>query len=46
MAEIGETSAYDLVIPAGGKGLVKTDLSIAIPEGCYARVGMSNFSRE
>ena len=28
----------DTTIPAGGKGLVKTDLSIAIPEGCYARV--------
>jgi deoxyuridine 5'-triphosphate nucleotidohydrolase len=32
------SSAYDYVIPAGGKGLVKTDLVIAIPHGTYARV--------
>lgn len=32
-------SAYDITVPAGGKGLVKTDISIAIPEDCYARVG-------
>lgn len=31
-------SAYECVIPARGKGLVKTDLSIAIPKGTYARV--------
>lgn len=31
-------SAYDYVVPAGGKELVKTDLSIAIPFGTYARV--------
>jgi dUTP pyrophosphatase len=31
-------SAYDLSIPAGGKGLVKTDLAIAIPENTYARI--------
>jgi hypothetical protein len=31
----------DTVIPAGGKGLVKTDLSIAIPRDTYARVGQS-----
>jgi dUTPase len=33
------SSAYDAVIPARGKGLVKTDLAIAVPDGCYARVG-------
>lgn len=31
-------SAYDLVIPARGKALVKTDIQIALPEGCYGRV--------
>lgn len=33
------SSAYDYVIPARGKALVKTDIAIAIPEGTYARVG-------
>ena len=31
-------AAHDTIIPARGKGLVKTDLSIAIPWGTYARV--------
>jgi deoxyuridine 5'-triphosphate nucleotidohydrolase len=31
-------SAVDTVIPARGNGLVKTDLSITIPEGCYGRI--------
>lgn len=31
-------SAHDCVVPARGKELVKTDLSIAIPLGTYARV--------
>ena len=31
-------SAEDTVIPARGKGIVKTDLAIAIPHGTYARV--------
>jgi len=31
-------SAYDCVIPARGKGIAQTDLSIAIPSGTYARV--------
>ena len=34
------SSAYDLIVPARGKALVKTDLEMAIPEGCYGRVGM------
>ncbi len=34
-------SAYDLLIRAGEKALVKTDLAVAIPEGCYGRVGRS-----
>jgi hypothetical protein len=33
------SSAYECVVPARGKALVKTDLSIAIPVGTYARVG-------
>ena len=33
------SSAYDLVVPKGGKAIVKTDLAIAIPENTYARVG-------
>ncbi|CAI5717333.1 unnamed protein product [Peronospora destructor] len=32
------SAAYDAVIPANGKGLIKTDLIIAVPDGCYARV--------
>ncbi|XP_043288799.1 protein N-terminal glutamine amidohydrolase-like [Venturia canescens] len=31
-------SAYDYVIPAHGKEIVKTDLQIAVPEGTYGRV--------
>ncbi len=32
------TSAHDTVIPAQGKVIVATDISIAIPEGHYGRV--------
>ena len=32
------TSAHDVTIPPRGKGLAKTDLSIALPEGCYGRI--------
>jgi hypothetical protein len=32
-------SAYDVTVPAEGKALVQTDISISIPEGCYGRVG-------
>uniref|UniRef100_A0A0A9ZBI7 Deoxyuridine 5'-triphosphate nucleotidohydrolase n=1 Tax=Lygus hesperus TaxID=30085 RepID=A0A0A9ZBI7_LYGHE len=31
-------SAYDYTIPARGKELVKTDIQIQVPEGCYGRV--------
>lgn len=31
-------SAYDYVIPAKEKALVKTDIQIAVPSGCYGRV--------
>eukprot|EP00560_Eucampia_antarctica_P009016 CAMPEP_0197828268 /NCGR_PEP_ID=MMETSP1437-20131217/4877_1 /TAXON_ID=49252 ORGANISM="Eucampia antarctica, Strain CCMP1452" /NCGR_SAMPLE_ID=MMETSP1437 /ASSEMBLY_ACC=CAM_ASM_001096 /LENGTH=177 /DNA_ID=CAMNT_0043429433 /DNA_START=105 /DNA_END=638 /DNA_ORIENTATION=+ len=32
------SSAEHTVIPAGGKGIVKTDLSIACPTGTYGRI--------
>jgi dUTP pyrophosphatase len=31
-------AAYDTVVPARGRGVVKTDISLKIPLGCYARV--------
>lgn len=31
-------SAEDVIIPKQGKALVKTDIAIALPEGCYGRV--------
>nr|XP_060611885.1 deoxyuridine 5'-triphosphate nucleotidohydrolase, mitochondrial [Anolis sagrei ordinatus] len=31
-------SAYDYEIPASGKAIVKTDIQIALPAGCYGRV--------
>ena len=33
-------SAEDKVIKANDKGLVKTDLSIGLPVGCYGRIGI------
>ena len=32
------TSAHDCVVPARGMQLVKTDLQIELPAGCYGRV--------
>ena len=32
------SSAYDAVVPARGKAVVKTDLAIAVPENTYARI--------
>ncbi|KAG6557628.1 hypothetical protein Mapa_000909 [Marchantia paleacea] len=32
------SSAYDAIVPARGKALIKTGLSVAIPEGTYGRV--------
>jgi dUTPase len=32
-------SAYDGVVPARGKALLKTDVAIAVPAGTYGRVG-------
>ena len=32
-------ASADCVVPARGRALVKTDLSMAIPEGCYGRIG-------
>ncbi|XP_060075207.1 deoxyuridine 5'-triphosphate nucleotidohydrolase, mitochondrial-like [Ylistrum balloti] len=31
-------SAYDYMIPARGKQVVKTDIQIALPDGCYGRI--------
>lgn len=31
-------SAYDYNVPAHNKCLVKTDIQISVPDGCYARV--------
>ena len=31
-------SAYNFIVPAMGKALIKTDLQIQLPEGCYGRV--------
>ncbi|XP_045183853.2 deoxyuridine 5'-triphosphate nucleotidohydrolase-like [Mercenaria mercenaria] len=31
-------SAYDVAIPPKGKALVKTDIQIGLPDGCYGRV--------
>ncbi|CAO3639654.1 unnamed protein product [Cunninghamella echinulata] len=31
-------SSADIIIPAQGKIIVPTDISIAVPEGCYGRV--------
>merc|ERR1711970_1305499 len=32
------SSAEQKSIPAGGRALVKTDLQVAIPDGCYGRI--------
>jgi len=32
-------SAYDYTVPAQGKMIALTDLQIALPDGCYGRVG-------
>lgn len=31
-------SAYDIIVPARGKAIVKTDIQIELPEGCYGRI--------
>nr|BDV49934.1 MAG: dUTPase [Metapenaeopsis lamellata majanivirus] len=31
-------SAYDITIPAYGKALVKTDIQLELPNGCYGRI--------
>uniref|UniRef100_H2ZPZ1 Deoxyuridine 5'-triphosphate nucleotidohydrolase n=1 Tax=Ciona savignyi TaxID=51511 RepID=H2ZPZ1_CIOSA len=31
-------SAYDVIVPARGKQLIKTDIQINLPDGCYGRV--------
>lgn len=32
------SSAYDYIVPARGKELVKTDLQIELPRGSYGRI--------
>lgn len=36
---IHDYSAYDYTIGAMDKAIVKTDIQIAVPHGCYGRVG-------
>ena len=31
-------SAYDYTVPSHGKVLAKTDIKIALPDGCYGRI--------
>lgn len=31
-------SAYETIVPARGKAIVKTDIQIELPEGCYGRI--------
>jgi dUTP pyrophosphatase len=31
-------AAYDVTIPPQGKSLVKTDIAVALPRGCYGRI--------
>ena len=35
------SSASDVCIPAQGKVLVPTDLALAVPDGCYGRIGIT-----
>lgn len=32
------SAAYDIVVPAGGKAIAKTDLAMKIPTTCYGRI--------
>lgn len=34
------SSAYDGTVPARGQTLLKTDLSIKVPDSCYGRIGV------
>ena len=31
-------AAHETIVPARGKAIIPTDLSIAVPEGCYGRI--------
>lgn len=35
---LSESSAYDMTVPAQEKAIVKTDIAIKVPEGCYGRI--------
>jgi dUTP pyrophosphatase len=37
--EVSISSAYDYVLPARGRIIAQTDIQIAVPVGCYGRVG-------
>jgi len=39
------SAAEPKVVPAGGRAVVKTDLSIACPEGTYARIAPRRYVR-
>jgi hypothetical protein len=38
-------SAYDYLLPARGKLTALTDIQIAVPDGCYGRVGQYSFEQ-
>ncbi|XP_014404292.1 PREDICTED: deoxyuridine 5'-triphosphate nucleotidohydrolase, mitochondrial isoform X4 [Myotis brandtii] len=38
--QLSPVSAYDYTIPPMEKTLVKTDIQIALPSGCYGRVAL------
>lgn len=38
LTKLTSLSAYDCVVPARGKAVVKTDIQIELPEGHYGRV--------
>ncbi|XP_042006610.1 deoxyuridine 5'-triphosphate nucleotidohydrolase-like [Salvia splendens] len=39
------SSAVEMKVPARGKALVPTDLSVAVPEGTYARIAPRGSTR-
>jgi len=42
--QYGFDSAYDYTIPARGRLIAQTDIQIAVPTGCYGRVGKNFLS--
>lgn len=37
-------SAADVLVPPQGKVIVPTDIALAVPDGCYGRVGMAQLA--